>query len=292
LSATRVQSHLSPAGAYQERFNGVTAYRALKQTALDYQNEEESLLIMLEQMAAILLNRTNLIISFTGEAQEIERFKSVGATIVDSLAETKPAAQPQPQTDFARSEAFITAAEIVFAVQGGTLFDSPASYNGSFEVLKTYLSRDYLWNNVRQIGGAYGCFIQFSPITGNMTMISYRDPQVRKTFNTYDQVPLAVSRIELSKAALDQLVIGTYGNFDPHQSAAAKAVTARNEFLCNITAEQKQQRLKEISSTTVEDLRSFADRLEAMTRDCYRAIIGNRAKIEADGDLFEVISDL
>jgi len=123
-------------------------------------------------------------------------------------------------------------------------------------------------------------------------MISYRDPQVRKTYNTYDQIPAAVAGIALSKPALDQLIIGTYGNFDPHQSAAAKAVTARNEFLCNITAEQKQRRLKEIKETTVEDLRSFAEPLAAMTKNSYRAIIGNRAKIEADKDLFELISDL
>jgi len=292
LAASRVQSHLSPAGAYQEQFSGITAYRALKQTALDYQGEEESLLSALEQMAAILLNRSNLIISFTGETQEIERFKNVGSSIADSLAESKTAAQPQPVIDFVRSEAFVTAAEIVFAVQGGSLFKNPAAYSGSFEVLKTYLSRDYLWNNVRQIGGAYGCFIQFSSITGNIAMISYRDPQVRKTYNTYDQIPAAVAGIALSKPALDQLIIGTYGNFDPHQSAAAKAVTARNEFLCNITAEQKQRRLKEIKETTVEDLRSFAEPLAAMTKNSYRAIIGNRAKIEADKDLFELISDL
>jgi len=292
LAATRVQSHLSPAGSYQEQYSGVTAYRALQQTALNYQSEEDSFLNMLDQMAAILFNRSNMIISLTGESHEIERFKSVGSSIVESLGETRPIAQPQPENDFVRSEAFVTAAEIVFAVQGGTLFDSTESYNGSFEVLKTYLSRDYLWNNVRQIGGAYGCFIQFSSITGNMTMISYRDPQVRKTFHTYDQIPAAVADIELTKPALDQLVIGTYGNFDPHQSAAAKGVTARNEYLCNITVEQKQRRLEEITATTVEDLRSFAAPLAEMTKNCYRSIIGNRAKIEADKDLFELISEL
>ncbi len=292
LASTRVLSHLGPAGRYQEQFNGVTAYRMLRQIAQDYPNQESSLLTMLEEMASILLNRSRMIISFTGEAPEIERFKTVGATLAEALSGTEPLPQPPPKIDFPRSEAFVTAAEIVFAVQGGKLFESAEKYSGSFEVLKTYLSRDYLWNSVRQIGGAYGCFIQFSPITGNMAMISYRDPQVRKTYETYDLLPSVVSRIELSKPALDQLIIGTYGNFDPHQSAAARGLTARNEYLCNLTAEQKRQRLEEITATSVEDLRSYSERLKAMTENCYRAIIGNRAKIEADGELFEVISDL
>ena len=197
-----------------------------------------------------------------------------------------------PAFDFVRNEAFITAAEVVFAVQGGNLFASGSGYKGSFEVLKTYLSRDYLWNSVRQIGGAYGCFIQFSSITGNLAMISYRDPQVRKTYAAYDRLPDVVAGIDLSPQVLEQLVIGTYGNFDPHQSAAAKGVTARNEYLCKITAEHKRQRLQEITSTTVEDLRSFAERIDTMTENRYRAIIGNRAKIEADSELFESISEL
>ena len=293
LASTRVFSHLGPAGRYQELYSGVTAYRSLKKLALDYQSQEESFLAMLEQMAERILNRTNMVISFTGENQEIERFKTFGQRFVDALPE-HPTVEPisPPSFDFVRNEAFITAAEVVFAVQGGNLFASGNGYNGSFEVLKTYLSRDYLWNSVRQIGGAYGCFIQFSSITGNLAMISYRDPQVRKTYDAYDRLPEVVAGMDLSRQVLEQLVIGTYGNFDPHQSAAAKGVTARNEYLCKITAEHKRQRLQEITSTTVQDLRSFAERIGTMTENRYRAIIGNRAKIEADSELFESISEL
>ena len=292
LASTRVFSHLSPAGRYQEQYSGVTAYRILKDLALNFQNQEESFLALLEQMARIVLNRANMVISFTGENSEIERFKTVGQRFIDALPDQSREVSLPPALESARNEAFITAAEVVFAVQGGNLFESGSGYKGSFEVLKTYLSRDYLWNSVRQIGGAYGCFIQFSSITGNLAMISYRDPQVRKTYETYDRLPQVVSDIQLSRQALEQLIIGTYGNFDPHQSAAARGVTARNEYLCRITPEQKRQRLQEITGTTIEDLRSFAAQIGVMTENRYRAIIGNRAKIEADSDLFDSISEL
>jgi Zn-dependent M16 (insulinase) family peptidase len=293
LASTRVFSHLSKAGRYQELYSGVTAYRRLKKLALDYQNQEDEFLVMLEQLSAMVLNRANMVISFTGEAKEIEQLKSAGQRFVDALAD-EPASQPDVSlpVNFVRDEAFITAAEVVFAVQGGNLFEAGAGYKGSFEVLKTYLSRDYLWNSVRQIGGAYGCFIQFSSITGNLAMISYRDPQVSKTYDAYDRLPEVVADIAVSRQVLDQLIIGTYGNFDPHQSAAAKGVTARNDYLCKITPELKRQRLQEITGTTAEDLRSYAGRLRTMTENRYRAIIGNRDKIEADSHLFESITEL
>jgi len=292
MAATRVFSHVSRSGTYQELCSGITAYRALKDLASGYEQNEEEFLENLQTMAAILLNRSNMILSFTGERQEIEQFKTCGTKLVQALSDAVHPTHALPDLNLARSEAFVTAAEIVFAVQGGTLFEAGAGYNGSFEVLKTYLSRDYLWNSVRQVGGAYGCFIQFSSLTGNMAMISYRDPQVKKTYDAYDRLPEVVSGIDLSRKALEQIIIGTYGLFDPHQSAAARGASARNEFICGVTPELKRQRIQEITGTTAADLRNFSDRLKTMTDDCYRAIIGNRAKIEADAALFDSIVEL
>ena len=203
--------------------------------------------------------------------------------------------QPQPligEQVLPRHEAFVTAAEVVFAVQGGVLFPGGKGYDGSFEVLKTYLSRDYLWNSVRQMGGAYGCFIQFSHISGNIAFVSYRDPQVKKTYDAYSRIPEVVSKINLSKQVLEQLIIGTYGSFDPHQSAAARGASARNEYLSGIDKRLKQQRLTEITATTIDRLKRFGSYFDQMSGRCHRAIIGNRAKIEADKNLFDAISEL
>ena len=47
--------------------------------------------------------------------------------------------------------------------------------------------------------------------------------------------------LDLPRPVLQQLVIGTYGNFDPHQGPAGLGITARNEYLSGITAAFKQQ---------------------------------------------------
>ncbi len=293
LPATRVFSHLSIPGRYQEQYNGVTAYQTIKDIIARYDQQEDQLISDLQQMATILLNRNKLTISITAESQELEKFSEIGARIPQSLNAT--AIQPQPlldPQDLPHHQAFVTAAEVVFAVQGGVLFPKGVGYNGSFEVLKTYLSRDYLWNSVRQMGGAYGCFIQFSHISGNIAFVSYRDPQVRKTYEAYNRIPAVVSEIDLSDQVLDQLIIGTYGSFDPHQSAAALGASARNEYLSGIDKKLKQQRLTEITATTRHKLKDFGEYFEHMNKRCHRAIIGNRSKIEADKSLFDTISEL
>ena len=293
LPSTRVFSHLSIPGRYQEQFNGITAYQSLKDLNHNYNSKEEQLLSDLQEMAAILLNRNNLTIAITADERELSRFSERGSRIPDALSDELYATpEPLPRPKFPDHEAFITAAEIVFAVQGGVLFPEAQGYGGSFEVLKTYLSRDYLWNTVRQMGGAYGCFIQFSHITGNIAFVSYRDPQVSKTFKAYEDVAQVVAHLDISKLVLEQLIIGTYGVFDPHQSAAAMGATARNEFLSGITPEYKQQRIREITATTVDDLRNYSSYFEQFTKKSHRAIIGNRAKIESDKSLFDSITEL
>ncbi len=159
-------------------------------------------------------------------------------------------------------------------------------------MLKTFLSRDYLWNTVRQMGGAYGCFIQFSQISGNIAFVSYRDPQVRKTYEAYAAIPDIVARLDLPQSIMEQLIIGTYGSFNPLQSPASRGATARNEYLSGIDTEFKRQRLAEIISTTPADLRSFAPVFTAMQSSSHRAVIGNRKKIEDDKDLFDSLNEL
>ncbi|MEE4239989.1 MAG: insulinase family protein [Desulfopila sp.] len=292
LPTTRVFAHLSVAGYYNELIHGVTAYQELKKLATEYDRYEHHFLQDLEELSRLLFNRNNLILGIAGEEEEVSVFSNEIGHLVESLPTVSLEPARFETASFADHEAFITSAEIVFAVQGGNLLPQGKDYNGHFEVLKTYLSRDFLWNSVRQMGGAYGCFVQFSNITGNLAFVSYRDPQVKKTYQAYSKVPQIVADLELPDNVLQQLIIGTYGNFDPHQSPAAKAATARNEFLSGITSEFKQQRLKEITATTLEDLRAFAPAFAEMMPKSYRAIIGNRAKIENDKDLFTTLTEL
>lgn len=292
LPAARVFAHLSDAGVYNEIFSGVTAYLALKDLALNYDQKEERFLSSLQETAALLFNKRNLILANTADRRELDQFAKTGHCLVESLGDNNVKHNALPALDLKSHEAFITAAEVVFAVQGGNLFKNGVGYNGHFEVLKTYLSRDYLWNTVRQMGGAYGCFIQFGQVSGNLAFVSYRDPQVKKTYDAYNGVPDVVAGLDLPAKVMEQLITGTYGNFDPLQSAAAKGANARNEYLNGITTEFKKQRLEEIIATTPEDLRTFGDNFAAMTSHSHRAIIGNRKKIEQDSALFESFTTL
>jgi Zn-dependent M16 (insulinase) family peptidase len=292
LATTRVFANLSRAGMLNEHVSGTTAYLALKELACDYDNREESFLDTLASIRDTLFRRSGLQVAVTGSREDIERFAAQAPVIINALEPAPlPAAEPAFPA-FPRSQGFCTSAEVVYNVQGCRLFERPSDYNGSFEVVKTWMSRDYLWNSVRQVGGAYGCFVQFSHISGNFGLVSYRDPQVARTYQAYESIGDTLSGLVIERPVLDQLVIGTYGSLNPHQGPAAMAMTARNEYLSGITEAYKQQRIREVIATDVAAMRAFGPLFHNLRDDGYRATIGNCEKIKENEELFEDITEL
>ncbi len=292
LASTRVFSHLGRAGQYNEYVSGVTWYLALKELAHDYDAREEQFLATLEQMRTRLFNRARITLSVACNPGERERFERLMQGLVDGLVAGPGGSVDPAFAKTPRNQAFCTSAEVVYNIQGCNLFPDSSLYNGHFETLKTWLSRDYLWNTVRQVGGAYGCFIQFNHITGNFAVISYRDPQVAKTFEAYDAIEERIRSMELADPVLRQLIVGTYGKFTPHQGPPGRAATARNELLSGITPEFKQARIREILDTKSEHLVDFAKYFRRLRDEGYRASIGNSARIREDRDLFDNIMEL
>jgi Zn-dependent M16 (insulinase) family peptidase len=292
LALTRAFSHLSPAGQYNEQVHGIQSYLHLKHLANHFDQEEAKLHAALEQLRDLLFRRQGLIVAITAEDRDIQRFQDLGVGLINGLPKLPvvpvvPAFPALPAT-----QAFTTSAEVAYNVQACTLFPDTGRYNGSFEVLRTWLSRDYLWNTVRQMGGAYGCFIQFNHVTGNFGMISYRDPQVRKTFEAYEALPGVIGGLTLSAESLQQLIVGAYGTATPHQGPATRGATARNDYLAGITPAFRQQRIEEIVRTTTDDLRGFAPSFEQLQAQRIRASIGSREKILQDQALFSELIEL
>ena len=292
LAASRVLAHLSRSGMYNEYVHGATSYLKLKELAASYEEQEDAFIARLEALRAQVFQPENLRIAVTGSQQHIEKIRESAATVRSSLPGTRQPIEDITFPEFPARQGFTTSADVVYNVQGCHLFTEPAQYQGAFEVLKTWLSRDYLWNTVRQLGGAYGCFVQLHQLTGNVALVSYRDPQVDKTYKAYDAIADAVRNLELSREKLDQLIIGTYGTLNPLQSPAVQGLAARNEYLCGITPEYKQERIAAVIDTEAKAMRAYAPLLEQLTAQGFRATIGSGEKIRNHAELFDDIAGL
>ena len=84
-------------------------------------------------------------------------------------------------------EALTIPAQVNYVGKGANLYKLGYEPHGSVSVINNYLGTTWLWEKVRVQGGAYGGFSAFDTHSGTFTFLSYRDPNLLATLDTYDK---------------------------------------------------------------------------------------------------------
>merc|ERR1712003_605018 len=179
-------------------------------------------------------------------------------------------------------EAFVVPTQVSYVGKGGLLYKPGEKVSGSAAVVSRYLSRKYLWDYVRVIGGAYGGFCQFNPYDGFLSFLSYRDPNLGKTIDVYDNTSDVLSKqaidLESNKEELEKAIIGTIGDMDGPKSADQKGWISLQRWMKRESAETRQKRRDEVLSTTAHDFKDFAERLKNLNGSV--AVISSKGAVE------------
>jgi Zn-dependent M16 (insulinase) family peptidase len=147
-------------------------------------------------------------------------------------------------------------------------------------VVNRHIRNDWLWDRVRVLGGAYGCFSGIDLKTNVMSFVSYRDPNVKETFEVYENTGKFLRETALSGDALEQCIIGMMGDLDPCQLPDAKGYSSMLRHLNGLSDERRQQIRDEVLSTRTEDFHAFAEVLEAGRGKGHYAVLGSDDLLE------------
>jgi presequence protease len=101
----------------------------------------------------------------------------------------------------------------------------------------------------------------FDRYSGGFTFVSYRDPNLIATLDTYDHTADFLRNADLDEAELTRTIIGTIGEVDTYRLPDARGFTSMHHYLVGDTDEARQRMREEILSTTTAELRNFADAL-------------------------------
>ena len=107
-----------------------------------------------------------------------------------------------------KNEGFKTASKVQYVARVGNFIDNGADYTGALQILKVILSYDYLWQNIRVKGGAYGCMSSFNRI-GEGYFVSYRYPNLKRTIDVYEGVVDYLENYTVSDRDMTKYIIGT-----------------------------------------------------------------------------------
>ena len=136
------------------------------------------------------------------------------------------------------------------------------------------------------MGGAYGASANISP-TGMIFFSSYRDPNLKETFETYASTADYLTKFEADEPGMTRYIIGTISGMDMPQSNLQRGDQAVNYFFTKRKAADIQRDRDAVIATKVEDIRGFAGMIKAITDQHNWCVYGNSDKLNASKELFD-----
>lgn len=280
----RVNSHSTVSGHITEQLEGISFYRFLTHLEENFDEQYESLVEKMQNIAYQVFTGRELTVSFTGEKELFKRFKKEILTVEYPITEQKKATNIfNPEVV---EEAFTNSNSVVYVSKGSNLKLIGEEVSGYLLVTNSILNLEYLWEKLRVVGGAYGGGMSLAT-SGNIVFYSYRDPNISSTLNTYNNVSEFIQNLELSDLALERFIIGTIAKMDRPMNARMKGNASDANHFQNISEAKRKQRRNEILTTTLKDIQATSDlftRLQSLESTC---VIGNGRIIQEDPTRFD-----
>src|SRR5699024_5735058 len=214
IAAGRVRSYFSPYWNYIEKLKGLDFYWFISDLIKRFDKDKEEIISNLDKIYKTIFNKNNLIISFTGDKDGFKIVKENMKSLTQNLNKEEFMVQKYDFKENKLNEGIISTSDVQYVSKGYNFKKLGYEYEGSMRVLATILNGDYLHNEVRAQGGAYGAGISFEK-SGNLSTFSYRDPNLKNTLDVYDNIPNFINKFSLTEVELTQYIIGTIARLEP-----------------------------------------------------------------------------
>ncbi len=293
-AATRCMSYFSLPYRINDHINGITFYRTLKDLSEHYEEKKADLKEKLQSILDQLLRR-RLIISFTGSAVMLDKIgkhaESLAARLREEEGDSQEIRRYVGMERRVRNEGFKTSAKIQYVARCGNFREKGYEYTGALRVLRTIMSYEYLWSNVRVVGGAYGCSASFGR-NGDTNFVSFRDPHLKRTLNVYEGIPAYLESFTVDQRDMTKYVIGTISEMDTPLNPSALGGRSCSAYLSGVTVELLQKEREQVLNASQEDIRALAPITQAALDSSCICVLGNEEKLEAESDLFGELTTL
>ncbi len=293
VSAIRAMSYFSETSLYNDMTMGIDFYRVVAMYEEHFQEKKEELVSKLEDLSKRIFTREGLLLSLTCDEEGYGKLPGCLKKLKEALplgegAEKKEKAHLSCEK---KNEGFMDASKVQYVSRAGDFKKAGFSYTGALKILKVILSYDYLWNNIRVKGGAYGCGSGFAR-NGNVYFSSYRDPNLKNTNEVYEKIPEYIRNFSADERDMTKYIIGTISGMDTPLNPNAKGERSTLAYLSHITFEDIQTERDQVISAKEEDIRKLADLVEAVLAQENICVIGNEEKIKEEQELFLSTKDL
>ena len=291
ISATRALSYYSKRAKYADSVQGIGFYEVLDHIVTNYESEKQNLVEKLQEVCNLIFQSQNLLVSVTSDVAGYNTLKTLSGQITEGLHADTAKEMAEISLPEQKNEGFLDASQIQYVSLAGNYAQDGYAYHGAMRVFKVIMNYEYLWQNIRVKGGAYGCGTNVGR-NGDVCFLSYRDPNLGRTLDVYRGVPEYLKNFDADERAMTRFVIGAFSELDAPLTPLSQGRRSLLSYLTGVTYEMIQEEREQALHTEPQDIRSLADTMQAVLDHSYICAIGNEGKLKEESELFDVLETL
>ena len=286
VALRRAMCGIAKSEMISEKTSGLEFYRLIESIESDFDNKADEVIAKLQKVSGMIFTNENIcLIDYIAQKDEYERFKKEVESFASDAPDVHNDVCSMSFSPSKFSEGYKTSAKVQYVAKAGSYKNAARPYTGALKVLKVIMGYDYLWNQVRVVGGAYGCFSNFSR-NGKVSFASYRDPNLKRTLDTYDKAASYLKNFKASDRDMTKYILGTMSDIDFPLTPSAKGDRSKMAYLCNDSLEKIQKERDEILSCTDDDIRSLSEYISCITDNECICVLGGEEEIEKEKEIF------
>ena len=288
-SSMRALSYINPTAKLQEIMGGVEFFRWISEVDKNFDSVKEELKAQLTRVQTKLLRKAGLMISLTSERGSA-LLEEPAAAFNRKLSDEQIGASTALQLE-KKNEGLMASSNVMYDALAGRYDMEKYPYHASLSVLRVIFSYDYLWVKVRMQGGAYGCMCEFRK-NGFGRFMSYRDPNLRSTYEIFRGAADYVENFSCSDRDLTKYIIGAIRGRDVPLTPPSDGEFALACWMNGTTEEMMQRERTEILETDVKTLRAQAPKLRQILENGVVCAVGNEDMIKENKELFGTVEGI
>ena len=244
-----------------------------------FDDRADALCAKLTDLAARIFCSTDAFASFTGTDADYERYWTCAGDL--GLAPRSDAAPalvlPEPQRV---CEGFVIPSDICFAARAIDPRRLGLELDGTWAVAANALSYDYLWNEIRVKGGAYGCGFRASG-TRRAAFYTYRDPAVDPSQERIARAGAWLSAFEPDEQAFEGFIVSCVSGIDAPTKPYALTKRRNTAYLAGQAPDQRAKMRADMLACTPERLRELGQDVTRIAEESPLCVFGGRELLEA-----------
>lgn len=291
-ASLRASAYYAQDSVFQDQTGGIAFYKAMKKLSEEYETQADDIADKLQKLCGLLFAKDKMIVSYTAESEGFDKLKAALSGFLTCLPEHAVAGEKCVIRPYGNlKEAFITAGQVQFVAETGNFKKSGHQYSGVLQVLRQMLNYDYLWQNIRVKGGAYGCGATFRR-EGDVAFRTFRDPHLLHTVEVFENLPEVMETYQADEDVMTKFVIGTISSTDIPYTPTLFDMISMQAFMNGLEKKDLQKSRDEILTVTDADIRNLAPLVRDVLKERNLCVIGSEAAIKKNKSLFKHIENL